>query len=385
MKLSESQRGVRNLACRVAEEKFAPGAAQREEKGDYPWDMVSVMKEHRFFAVPIPEEYGGLGGKMVDTCLVVEEIARVCNNCAAIFSFSILAPYPILLGGSEGQKEKYLPKFASGEISGAYALSEPEAGSDAAALKTQAVLQGNDYIITGTKCFISHFDAASVVILFARTNPEVKPSRGISAFIWEKQPEKQPPGVSHMRAMPKMGMRAVHTFELELDELRISKENLIGEEGQGFSLAMQALDRGRLSVGAQGVGTAQGAFSYALNYAKTRFQFGRPIGTFQAIQFKLADMAVEIEAARQILYLAADYADNRHPQLTLYAAMAKCLATDVAMEVTTEAVQILGGYGYIKDFPLERFMRDAKAMQIYEGTNEIQRLVIARHLLGRLE
>ena len=385
MRLDESQRGLRNLACRVAEEKLAPGAAQREEKGEYPWDMVSVMKEHRFFAVPIPEEYGGLGGRMVDTCLVMEEIAGVCNNCAAIFSFSILAPYPVLLGGSEGQKEKYLPRFASGEILGAYALTEPEAGSDAAALKTQAVFQGDDYIVTGTKCFISHFDAASVVILFARTNPEVKPSRGISAFIWEKQPEKQPPGVSQMRAMPKMGMRAMHTFELELDELRISKENLIGEEGQGFSLAMQTLDRGRLSVGAQGIGTAQGAFGYALNYAKTRFQFGRPIGAFQAIQFKLADMAMEIEAARQVLYLAADYADNRHPQLTLYAAMAKCLATDVAMKVTTEAVQILGGYGYIKDFPLERFMRDAKAMQIYEGTNEIQRLVIARHLLGRLE
>jgi alkylation response protein AidB-like acyl-CoA dehydrogenase len=375
MKLGESQRGVRNLAYQVAEEKLAPGAAQREEKGDYPWDMVSVMKEHRFFAVPIPEEYGGLGGKMVDTCLVMEEIARVCNNCAAIFSFSVLAPYPVLLGGSETQKEKYLPKFASGELLGAYA----------AALKTRAVVQGDDYVITGTKCFISHFDAASVVIVFARTNPEVKPSRGISAFIWEKKPERQPPGVSHMRAMPKMGMRAVRTIELELDELRISKQNLIGEEGQGFPLAMQTLDRGRLSVGAQGVGTAQGAFSYALNYAKTRFQFGRPIGTFQAIQFKLADMAVEIEAARQILYLAADYADDRHPQLTLYAAMAKCLATDVAMKVTTEAVQILGGYGYMKDFPLERFMRDAKAMQIYEGTNEIQRLVIARHLLGRLE
>jgi alkylation response protein AidB-like acyl-CoA dehydrogenase len=314
----------------------------------------------------------------------MEEIARVCNNCAAIFSFSVLAPYPVLLGDSEGQKGKYLPRFASGEILGAYALSEPEAGSDAAALKTRAVLEGDHYVITGTKCFISHFDAATVVILFARTNPQVKPSRGISAFVWEKQPDRQPLGVSQMRAMPKMGMRAVHTFELELDELRISKENLIGEEGQGFSLAMQTLDRGRLSVAAQGVGTAQGAFGYALNYAKTRFQFGRPIGAFQAIQFKLADMAMGIEAARQILYMAADYADNRHPELTLYAAMAKCLATDVAMKVTTEAVQILGGYGYIRDFPLERFMRDAKAMQIYEGTNEIQRLVIARHFLGRL-
>jgi len=382
--LTEEQQLLRQLAKKVAQKEIAPGANARDERGEFPWGMVEVLRKHGFYSLSIPEQYGGSAGKALDLCLVLEEVAKVCNNCVASLTFSILGPYPILIGGSEEQKRKYLPAFATGEILGSYALSEPDSGSDAASLQTRAVREGNSYIINGSKWFISQFDASSICIMFARTNPEVKASRGISAFIVEKEPNKIPPWITQAEAMPKMGMRAMHTFQLSFENLRVPKENLIGEEGDGFSIAMKTLDRGRISVAAQAVGTAQGALDYATHYAINRKQFGVPIGTFQGLRFMLADMAIETEAARQLTYMAASHADRNGPNVTLYGAMAKCFASDVAMRVTTQAVQILGGYGYIRDFPLERLMRDAKALQIYEGTNEIQRVVISRSLLGKL-
>lgn len=383
-RLSEEQEALRQMVRKVAREQIAPGANERDEKGHYPWDMVDIFKKSRFYALSIPEKYGGLGGKILDFCLVMEEVCRVCNNCGAILTFSVLGSYPILLGGSEKQKMEYLPSMASGQVLGAYALSEPDSGSDAASLNTQAVLEGNHYVINGSKCFISNFDAADVMILFARTNPEGKASRGISAFIVEKEREKIPSWLTRCRSMPKMGMKAMHTFELDIVGLRVPHANLIGKDGDGFTIAMETLDRGRLTVGAQGVGTAQGALDLAADWAKKRKQFGQAIGVFQGVQFMLADMAIQVEAARHLLYMAAAHADAGGLQVALYGAMAKCFATDVAMKVTTDAVQILGGYGYMRDLPAERLMRDAKAMQIYEGTNQVQRIIIARNLLGRL-
>jgi alkylation response protein AidB-like acyl-CoA dehydrogenase len=383
-KLTKEQESLRSIARKVAQEKVAKGANERDEKGDYPWDMVEVFRQNNFYALSIPEQYGGLRGKVLDLCIVIEEIGKFCNSCTAMLSFAVLGPYPTLLSGNDDQKKKYLPGFATGRILGAYALSELTAGSDAASLQTSAVLEGAQYRINGEKRFISNFDVSSVCIVFARTNPETKPSRGISAFIAEKEPNKIPPWTPKARSMPKMGMRAMHTFELTLKDLKVPKSSLLGNEGDGFKIAMATLDRGRLCTAAQGVGTACGALEYALNYASNRKQFGVPIGAFQGLQFMLADMAMETEAARQLLYMAASHADEGGSSLALYGAMAKCFATDVAMRVTTEAVQTLGGNGYIRDFPLERLMRDAKAMQIYEGTNQIQRIVVARSLLGRL-
>jgi len=382
--LTEEQESLRQMVRRLVEEKVAPGAAEREEKGEYPWDIVEIFREHGLFALFIPEEYGGQGGRVLDQVVVAEEVAKGCNSSAAVLSFGNLGPVPILLGGSEEQKRKYLPRMASGELLGAYALSEPEAGSDAASLQTRAILEGNNYVLSGRKIFISNFDAASIVIVFARTDPQARPARGISAFVLEKEPDQVPPGISDLRSLPKMSMRAMHTFEFAMDDLRIPKENLLGKEGEGFKYALATLDRGRMIVGAQGVGTAQAALDYAVNWAKQRVQFGRPIGALQGVQFMLADMATEIEAARQLVYLAAAHCDRGGPDIAYYGAIAKLFATDVAMKATTEAVQVLGGYGYIKDHPVERWMRDAKAMQIYEGTNQVQRVVIARRLLGRL-
>lgn len=381
---SEEQRDLRDLVRKLADEKVAPGAGDREERGEYPWDMVELFRQHGLFAAYIPKEYGGAGAKLVDECIVQEEISRVCNSCAAILAFANLCPYPIICGGNEEQKRKYLPLMAKGEILGAYALTEPEAGSDAASLKTTAVLDGDEYEISGTKTFISHFDVASICIVYARTNPEVKPSRGISAFVVEKKPGWEPEGLHINRLIPKMGMRAMHTFEIAFDGLRVPRENRLGEDGEGLKIAFKTLDRGRVIAGAQAVGIAQGAFDYTLSYTKKRVQFGKPIASFQGIQWMLADMYTDIEAARQLVYLAASHADSGGQDLGFYGAMAKKFSTDAAMRITTEAVQLLGGIGYTKDCPVERLMRDAKGVEIYEGTTQIQRIVIARHLIGNL-
>ncbi|MDO8671611.1 MAG: acyl-CoA dehydrogenase family protein [Dehalococcoidia bacterium] len=383
--LTEEQESLRQLARKVAREEIEPQANERDEKGEFPWDMVKVLAKHGFYALSIPEQYGGSGGKILDLCVVGEEIAKVCNNCYASLTFGLLGPYPILLGGSEEQKHKYLPRFATGELLGSYALSEPGAGSDAASLQTKAIREDDKtYIISGSKKFISQFDASSICIMFVRTNPEVKPSRGISAFIVEKKPNEIPGWATNAEAMPKMGMRAMHTYEFSIENLRVPQDNLIGKEGDGFSIAMQTLDRGRISVAAQAVGIAQGALDHAIRYARNRKQFGVPIGTFQGLQFMLADMAIQTEAARQLTYMAASHADSNGPNVGLYGAMAKCFASDAAMKTTTDAVQVLGGSGYMRDLPLERLMRDAKVTQIYEGTNQIQRIVVSRSLLGRL-
>lgn len=384
VELSEEQRGLRDLVRKLADEKVAPGAGDREEREEYPWDMVQLFREHNIFSVFIPKEYGGTGAKLTDECIVMEEISRVCNNCAAILAFSNLGPYPIICAGNKEQKQKYLPSMAQGTMLGAYALTEPDAGSDTASLKTKAVLDGRSYRISGSKTFISHFDVASICIVFARTNPEVKPSRGISAFVVEKKPGEEPEGLRIVRLLPKMGMRAMHTFEIAFDELKVPEENRLGEEGEGLKIAFRTLDRGRVIAGAQALGIAQGAFDYALKYVKNRVQFGRPIASFEGIQWMIADMYTDIEAARQLVYLAA-HANSGGKELSLYGAMAKKFSTDVAMKVTTDAVQLLGGIGYTRDCPVERLMRDAKGVEIYEGTTQIQRLVIAHHIIGALK
>jgi len=383
-KLTDQQEKLRQLAREIAREKIAPGANERDEKAAFPWDMVELFRQNNLFAHCIPEKYGGMGGKVLDHCLICEEVSKVCNNCTVILQFGVLGTYPILLAGNEEQKQKYIPRYAQGDIIGVYALSEPDSGSDAASLKTTAVLEGDYYRINGHKRFISCFDVASTCIVFARTNPDVKPSRGISAFIVEKEPNKIPSWAPEFRSLPKMGMRAVHTFDFVIKDLMVPKSNLLGNEGDGFKIAMKVLDRARPTVAAQGVGTAQGALDYAAQYARERKQFGVPIGSFQGLQFLLADMAMETEAARQLTYMAAAHADENGPNLSLYGAMAKCFATDVAQRVTNNALPILGGNGFIRDYPLERLVRDVKGMQIYEGTGQIQRIIIARSMLGRL-
>lgn len=385
-KLTPQQEELRQLFRKVVKEKIAPGAQEREEKGEYPWDLVKVFQENNFYAVSIPDKYGGKGGKIFDFCLLVEEVSKVCNNAAAMLGFCVLGPYPILIGASEEMKMKYLPKMAKGEWLGAYALTEPNAGSDAASLTSTGVLdpRTRQYTVNGQKCFISNFDVATLCPIFVRTDPEAKPAKGISALVWEKEPNKIPKEVKYFRSMPKMSMAAMQTFEFTVENVKIPADNIIGKEGDGFTIAMKVLDRGRLNVAAQGLGTAQGALDLAVEYARTRKQFGVPIGSFQGLQFMLADMAMQVEAARQLLYMCAAHADENGPNVRFYGAMAKCFATDMAMKVTTDALQIFGGYGFIRDLPLQRLMRDTKAMQIYEGTSQVQRIIIARGLLGKL-
>jgi acyl-CoA dehydrogenase len=318
---------------------------------------------------------------MIMQCIVIEELARVDPVCAAILSTNALTTSAPLAGGSEEQKKRYLSKLAKGEL-GAYALTEPEHGSDAAHMETTAALIGNEYVLNGTKCFISQFDVANLVVIFARTNPKVKPSKGISCFVLEKKPELDIPEIINAKQMAKMTQRALHTFEFTMKDLRIPKENLIGAEGDGFRIAMQALDSGgRLGCSGTAVGIAQGAFDEAVKYAKSRIAFGKPIGEFQAVQFKLSDMATQIEAARQLMYMAAYNWDMGGPNATIYGSMAKLFAADIAMNVTTEVAGIFGGYGVLFDYQVGQRMLDAKIFQIVDGTPEIQRLVIGRRIM----
>jgi alkylation response protein AidB-like acyl-CoA dehydrogenase len=359
-------------------EKVAPRAAEIDAKGEFPWDIQKLFAENDLLGIPFPAEYGGLGGSFLTYVKVVEEISKACASSALIVAVQELGALPIIIAGSHEQKQKYIPKLASGEWTAAYALTEPSSGSDAGTMRVRAVRKGDKYVITGNKIWITHGGVADVIVVFAVTDASKGPN-GVSAFIVEKDF----PGFKVGKLEKKMGIRGSPTVELIFDDCEVPVENLLGEEGTGFKTAMKVLDKSRPGIAAQAVGIAQGALDYAAKYAQERIAFGKPIGQQQGIQFMLADMKVETEASRLLLYEAARKCDEGSPDLTLYAALAKLKAGDTAMKVTVDAVQILGGFGYSVEYPVERMMRDAKITQIYEGTQQIQRLVIARTLVGK--
>jgi alkylation response protein AidB-like acyl-CoA dehydrogenase len=374
--LSDDQREIRELIRDLAREKVAPRAHDIDASGEFPWDIVEVLREHDVFALCIPEEHGGTGTGTLMTLVAIEELAKVCGTTSLILAAQELGSLPIRLAGNAAQKAKYLPPMATGELLPAYALTD--SGSDSAAMRTEARRDGDHYVLNGNKRFITNAQVAGVYIVFAKTDPTAG-HRGISAFIVDADT----PGFEVARVEEKMGIKGSTTGELYFTDMRVPAENLLGEEGEGFKIAMRVLDHSRPGIAAQGLGLAQGATDYALEYAKTRETMGKPIAQHQMIAAMLADMETKCEAARGLLYKVGLMIDEHAPaaDLTKVSAMAKLYCTDVAMEVTTDAVQILGGYGYVKEYPVERMMRDAKITQIYEGTNQIQRLVIAREML----
>jgi alkylation response protein AidB-like acyl-CoA dehydrogenase len=376
--LTDEQREFRTVLRQFCEDRLAPRAAEVDRKAEYPWDSYKDCVAMELPALGIPEAYGGSGADHVTQAIMVEEISRVCASTSLTMLISKLGMIPVMNWGSEELKQKYLPKIASGEWQASYCLSEPDAGSDVASMKTRAVRDGDDYVISGTKYWITNAGISDTYTVFAKTDPDAG-HRGISCFVVEKEW-----GVKVGKLEEKMGVRGSPTGEIILDEVRVPAANMIGEEGQGFYIAMGTLDRSRPTIGAQAVGIAQGAIDYAVGYLKERKQFGRPLSDFQGLQFMVADMAMKNEAARNLVYRACAMVDqgDPHGELTVAGAMAKCFASDVAMEVTTNGVQLLGGYGYTKDFPMERFMRDAKITQIYEGTNQVQRIVISKRVMG---
>jgi alkylation response protein AidB-like acyl-CoA dehydrogenase len=374
--LSEEQEMIKDLAAKIAREKIAPIAAEYDEKGTFPWDIVEILAKSDLFRVFIPEEYDGLGGGILEMSLVVEELSKACGGISLAYAASGLGTIPIILFGSEEQKKKYLPRLAAGEILAAFALTEADAGSDAAAIKTTARPDGEQYVINGAKQWITNGGEASIYTVIALTDPG-RGIRGSSALLVEKDT----PGFDFGKKEDKMGIRASATRELVFQDCRIPKTNLLGREGGGFLVAMKTFDQSRPGVAAQAVGIAQGALDQALSYAHERHQFGKPISSFQAIQFMLADMATQVEAARALTYQAARTIDAGGKNVSKISSMAKVFASDTAMRVTTDAVQVFGGYGYMKEYPVEKMMRDAKITQIYEGTNQIQREVIALQLI----
>jgi alkylation response protein AidB-like acyl-CoA dehydrogenase len=374
--LSEEQVAIRDTIRELVQDRVAPRAAEIDEKAEYPKDIESLFAENGILGIPFPEEYGGISGSSVTICMGIEEIAKACATSSLILAVQALGSYPILVAGTEEQKKRLCPPLASGEKVAAYALSETGSGSDAAAMKTRAKRYGEEYVLNGTKQFITGGSVAGTLVVFAQTDPEAN-HKGISAFVLER--EKSPWQASKLEH--KLGIRGSPTAQLVFDDVKVPAANRLGDEGAGFKIALAVLDRSRPGIGAQALGIAEGAFDYALNYARERKQFDQPISSFQGIQFMFADMATQIEAARHLVYVAATKVDTKAADLTKVAAMAKLFASDMAMKVTTDCVQILGGYGYISDYPVERMMRDAKITQIYEGTNQIQRVVIARSLL----
>ncbi len=364
----------RDRAREVADAHVRPVAWRHDRLQEYPWDVQRSIRDAGLFGVFIPPEYGGASGSVLDLCLVVEELSRACGGVGVGFAVNALGSFPVLIGGTEAQKQEYLPAVAAGEDLVSFGLSERDAGSDPASMKASAVLDGDQWTINGHKKWNTNGSVASITTLFAVTDPEAG-SRGISGFVVRKDD----PGLRIGKHEDKMGIRAIPVVELELENLRIPAERLIGAEpGHGFKHAMMTLDRARPGIAAQGIGCAQGALDFATLYATQREQFGRPIASHQMVQQMLADMAMKVEAARQLVYEAARHADAGTSQAGRFAAMAKCFATDVAMEVTTDAVQVFGGNGYMRDYPVEKYMRDAKITQIYEGTNQVQRMVVAR-------
>lgn len=375
--LSEDEQSLIEAIGEIARERVAPRAAEIDHTAQFPWDMKELLAQQDILAMAYPEEYGGLGSSELAVVMAIEELSRNCATTGLILAVQQLGSLPIMLMGNEEQKRKYLPSLASGEWLAAFGLTEAGSGSDAAAMQTFAVRSGDKYILNGSKRFITNGGLAHVNTIFAITDTKVG-TRGISAFIVEKDF----PGFSVGRIEDKMGIKGSQTAELIFTDCEVPAENLLGHEGDGFKIAMMTLDRTRPGVGAQALGIAQGALDLAVSYSKQRVQFNKPISDNQGIQFMLADMATKVEAARLLVYNAAEMIDRGEPNFSKYSSMAKMYASDIAMEVTGDAVQVLGGYGYMKEYPAERMMRDAKITQIYEGTNQIQRMVIARALLG---
>ena len=373
---TEEQLDIKELCREIAENEIKPVRAELDEKEEFPREILNKMAEADLMGVYIPEEYGGFGGGCLELCIAMEEISRACSGVGVSFAANALGSYPIILHGSEEQKQKYLPDIASGKKLVAFALTEPDAGSDAGGVQTTAVRDGDHYILNGRKQWITNGKEADIYTVIAITNKE-KGSRGASAFIVEKGT----PGFEFGKKEKKLGIRTSATYELIFEDCRIPAENLIGKEGRGFMITMKTLDHSRPGVGAQAVGIAQGALDEAIPYARERRQFGHPIISFQAVSHMLADMATLVEAARCLVYRAARATDAKAKDAQKLASMAKVYASDVAMKVTTDAVQVLGGYGYMREYPVEKMMRDAKITQIYEGTNQIQRNVIATNLI----
>jgi len=376
--LTEEQREIRDLVRQLARERIAPRAAEIDESHEFPWDVVELFRENDLFGLFFDEQYGGLGTGTLLSLVAIEEVSKVCATSGLILAVQELGSLGLKLAGDDEQKTRYLPRLASGEWLCAYALTESGSGSDSAAMRSSARREGDDYVLNGSKRFITNAGVAQLYTVFAKTDPEADHS-GISAFVVEADT----PGFEVARVEPKMGIKGSTTGELVFEEVRVPAGNLLGAEGDGFKIAMRILDRSRPGVAAQGLGLAQGATDYALEYAKTRETMGRPIAEHQLVAAMLADMETKCEAARGLLYKFGAAVDEGidGSELTKLSAMTKLYCTDVAMEVTTDAVQVLGGYGYISEYPLERMMRDAKITQIYEGTNQIQRLVIAREML----
>jgi len=381
--LTEEQEMLKETVARIAKEQIAPGAAERDEKAEFPWDMVELLRENALFGADYPEKFGGSEMGLFSLCLIIEEIAKVCASTSVVLLVHELGAMPIMLAGNDEQKERYFPKLATGEHLIAFGLTEPNAGSDVSGLKTKALKDGDDYVINGTKTFISHADVADVVCIAARTDPSVAGPKGTGIFIVDKGT----PGFSIGKHEDKMGIRGSSTVEIIMEDVRVPAANILGGEALGFPILMKTLDLTRIPVAAQAVGIAQGALDYAVNYTKERTQFGKPIFSFQGLQWMMADMTTQVEAARQLTYKAASVfekfpknLDRLPKEAVRQSAMAKLFAGETAMKVTTDAVQLLGGYGYVKEYPVERMMRDAKITQIYEGTSQIQKVVIAATL-----
>lgn len=376
--LTEEHRAFQDVVRRIAADRIAPRAAAIDAEAAFPWDVKEVLADNGLLGLHIPEAYGGAGADALTFALLVEEVARVCASSSVIPLVQKLGSVPILMAASEEQKQAWLPGIAEGRDLISYCISEAEAGSDPASMATTATREGDQYVLNGTKVWISMAGVSNLYVVFAKTDPEAGP-KGISAFLVRSED----PGFSVGKKEDKLGITGSPTCQVHFDDCRVPADRLIGEEGRGFYDAMAAFDHTRLVVGAQAVGIAQGAIDAARAYVAEREQFGRPVGSFQGVQFMLADMQTETAAARALVYEAAAKADRGDDDLTIASSMAKLKAGDVAMAVTTDAVQLFGGYGYTKDYPVERMMRDAKITQIYEGTQQIQRLVIARELLPR--
>ncbi len=378
--LSEEHQAIREAVRAVCDAKVAPFAAEVDEQARYPQEAADALQAADFHAPHVPEEYGGAGADALATCIVIEEVARADMSSSLIPAVNKLGSLPVQLAGSEELKKRYLGALAAGEGGFSYCLSEPEAGSDALAMRTRAVRDGEHWVLNGVKRWITNAGVSEFYTVMAVTDAGAR-SRGVSAFVVEKSDE----GVSFGAKEKKLGIKGSPTREVYLDNVRLPADRMIGAEGTGFETAMRTLDHTRVTIAAQAVGVAQGALDHALGYAQERTQFGRKIADFQGLQFMLADMGMKVEAARQMTYAAAGRSERGDKDLTFFGAAAKCFASDVAMQVTTDAVQVLGGYGYTSDYPVERMMRDAKITQIYEGTNQVQRIVMARQLLAGVQ
>jgi len=377
--LTDEQKMIKELAHKIAEEKIRPSTAKYDISEEYPWDVLKVMAESDMFGLLIPEEYGGLGTNVMNLCLATEEFSRACGGIAVCYAASALGTFPIVLFGNDEQKKKYLPDLAKGKKVAAFAVTEPEAGSDASGIKTTAKKDGDYYILNGLKHFITNGGDAETYVVIAMTNKD-KGARGASAFIVEKGT----PGFTFGKKEDKFGIRASSTRELIFTDCKVPAKNLLAKEGMGFIVTMRTFDMSRPGVAAQALGIAQGALELAVKYVHERVQFGKPISSFQGIQWMIADMATKIEAARGLVYSTARMVDAGCKDVSRESAMAKMYASDVAMEVTVDALQLFGGYGYMKDYPIEKYVRDAKITQIYEGTNQVQRGIIALQIIKEL-